>query len=305
MLMPLTGIIPAAPTPFCESGSVNPDAIRLLAKFYRDQRNAGVFVCGTTGECHSLSLDERRTITEAWCDAAPQELPVIVHVGSNALPDAVELARHAQQCGADAIAAMTPFFFKPSLEEVVEFCESIAAAAPDLPFYYYHIPVMTGVDLPVAEFLVRGSARIPTLAGVKFSNSNMKALQECLTIDGGRFDVLFGHDEMLLAGLSLGVCGAIGGTYNYATPLYHRLIAAFEAGDLETARREQAKSVALVNALIGVGFIPASKAVMKMIGIDCGPVRLPLRNVDESELHQLARETSIADCLVEQRHFFV
>src|SRR3954469_8189210 len=120
---------------------------------------------------------------------------------------------------------MAPFFFRPgTVQELVDFMAQVAAAAPALPFYYYHIPSMTGVHIPAAEFLRAAADRIPNLAGVKFTFENLMDYAECVRFSGGRFDVLFGRDEMLLAGLSLGAHGAIGSTYNFAAPVYHRII---------------------------------------------------------------------------------
>ncbi|MCA9203588.1 MAG: dihydrodipicolinate synthase family protein, partial [Planctomycetales bacterium] len=204
--------------------------------------------------------------------------------------EAVVLARQAAQIGADAIAALAPSYFKPAtVEQLIDFCEPLARAAGDTPFYYYDIPGMTGVVLPMARFLEQGKSRIPTLRGMKYSNGNLPQLQECLRLGEGEFDVLFGSDEALLAALALGVRGAVGATYNFAAPLYLRVIEAFEAGDWTTARREQARSVELVNLLYRYGFLPASKRLMAMLGIDCGQVRSPLpplNPVQETELFQ-------------------
>src|SRR5262249_39706172 len=143
-----------------------------------------------------------------------------------------------------AIAALSPSYFKPrSVEALVACCAEVASAAPALPFYYYDIPTMTGVSLPMPDFLAAGAERIPTLAGLKFTNSDRRAYRRCLHAGGGRFDLPWGYDEMLLAALAVGAKGAVGSTYNYAAPLYRRVMAAFAAGDLATARREQYRSV--------------------------------------------------------------
>ncbi len=120
---------------------------------------------------------------------------------------------------------------------------------------------------------------------MKFTNNDLMTLQECLSLEG--FDVVFGYDEMLLAGLALGVRGAVGSTYNFAAPLYRRVLDAFAAGDWAAARAAQRQSVALVRVLQSFGFSRASKAVMRLQGVDCGPVRLPLRPLTEAELREL------------------
>ena len=108
----------------------------------------GAFVCGTTGEGQSLTSDERRQVAARWCAAAPKHFRVIVHVGHASLAEAKALAAHAAQIGAAAVAATPPYFYKPrTAEDVAACCAEIAAAAPGLPFYYYHFPDITGIDI--------------------------------------------------------------------------------------------------------------------------------------------------------------
>ena len=129
---------------------------------------------------------------------------------------------------------------------------------------------------------------MPNLCGLKFSHDDLVQLQACVALDRGAFDVLYGYDETLLAGLCLGVRGAIGSTYNFASAHYERLIKGFEAGDLAAARAAQLKAAELVGALGQYGFLAASKAAMALAGVPCGPVRPPLRNLSREELAALA-----------------
>jgi len=289
---PFTGLIAAPFTPFRHDGSLNTDVIAAYARHLKANGVAGVFVAGTTGEAPALSLEERRRLAEAWMESGrPLGLKVIVQVGHNCQAEAVELARHARSVGADAFAAHAPTFFRPTTSDhLVDFCAPIARAAEELPFYFYHLPGFTGVNLPMPEFLSVGKPRMPNLRGLKFSHVDIVQLQECLALEGGAFDVLFGLDEALLAALALGVRGAVGTTYNLAAPLYHRVIAAFQAGDWTTARREQLRSVGLVRFLQGFGFLAAAKAMMGLLGVDCGPVRAPLRPLTSEELARLRQQ---------------
>ncbi|MDR3621188.1 MAG: dihydrodipicolinate synthase family protein [Paludisphaera borealis] len=281
---PLTGLVPACHSPFHADGRLNVEAVDRQADLLRESRITSVFVGGTTGEWASLTVAERKALTERWIKAGKGTMRVAVHVGHNCQADAIELAAHARQAGAAAVAVMAPSFFKPStIHDLVEFCSPIAAEADPLPFYFYDIPAMTGVRLPMSEFLHEAKFRIPTLKGLKYSNDNMLELQECVRLDDGGFDVLFGSDECLLAGLCLGIRGAVGSTYNFAAPVYHRIQAAFDKGDLATARAEQAKSITLIKTLAEFGFLAASKAVMAMLGVDCGPVRTPLGKLTAAE----------------------
>lgn len=281
---PLSGLIPAPHTPFHADGGLNLSAVDLQAELLRESGLTSAFIGGTTGEWASMTLDERRALAEKWIGAAGGSFQVAVHVGGNCQSEAVELAGHARAAGAKAVAAIFPSYYRPeTIRDFVEFCVPIAAAAAPLPFYFYDFPAMTGVRFPMSECLREGRLRIPTLRGLKFSNNDWLEFQECIRLDGGAFDALLGADECYLAGLSMGFRGTIGNTYNFAAPVYHRIREAFERGDFETARREQGKSIDLVKALAAFGFLAASKAVMAMVGADCGPTRPPVRDLSREQ----------------------
>ena len=237
----------------------------------------GVFVGGTTGEFSSLTFEERLALTARWSAVLKgTPLRTVVHVGSNCLSDAKQLAAHANSLGVAAIAAVAPSYFKPkSLDVLIAWCAELASAAPDTPFYFYDIPVLTGVAFPMADFLEQALARVPTLAGVKFTNPDLMTFQRLLRAGGGRFDILFGLDEQLLAAVVLGARGAVGSGYNFAAPLYRRLLAAANANDFATARAEQYRGVELVALLQRHGYLPAAKELMRLRGIDLGGMRLP------------------------------
>jgi len=284
----LDGLIAAPHTPLHADGSLNLTAIEKQAELLRESSVRGAFVCGTTGESASLRVDERMQIAQRWCEVARDDLLIIVHVGHNCLADAQALAAHAQQVGAYATAAMAPCFFKPAtVDDLVTFCAAVAQSAPDLPFYYYDIPPMTGVRLSMVDFLNQGLERIPNLAGIKFSHNDLFEFQQCLRLRDGRFNMLFGSDEILLSALAVGCRGAVGSTYNYAAPVYHRLMKAYQVGDLATAQAEQLKVVELVRTLFHFGPLAAGKAIMAFLGVECGPVRPPLRNLTTEQMRSL------------------
>lgn len=294
---PFAGLIAAPFTAFRGDGELDLGRIADQVRLLDESGVRGAFVNGTTGEGLSLSTDERKAVAERWAREAAGRLPVIVHSGHASVADARELTRHAAAIGADAVAVTAPFYFRPAgVNDLVAFLADVAAAAPRLPFYFYDIPSTTGVLLPTAEVLRRAADRIPNLVGVKFSNPDLLTLQECVNLDGGRHRVLFGVDEYLLAAVSLGATGAVGSTYNYAAPVYNRMLTALGAGDVATARREQYQSAKLVRVLIDFGGLRAGKAVMAMLGVDCGPVRPPLRPMTRDEaagLYERLRELPI------------
>lgn len=279
MSEPLTGLVAATFTPLHADGSLDLDQVAPMAAMLARSGCRGVYVGGSTGESLSLTVAERQALTEAWVAAAPPELRVVVHAGHTSLPDAVALAAHAQATGAAAVACMAPCFFRPAtLTDLVNWCAEVAAAAPRLPFYYYHLPSGTGVTFPVADLLRAASGRIPNLAGAKYTAETLWDLLDCLRLEGGRYNLLFGRDEMLLAGLALGAKGAVGTTYSFMAPLYVRILEAFEQGATEEARALQLKSWEMIRVFLGAGIPPLSamKPIMAMVGVDCGPPRPPL-----------------------------
>jgi N-acetylneuraminate lyase len=281
-------------------GSVNFAVVPRQVEILLAGKVSAAFVCGTTGEGPSLSTAERMQLAESWMAAAPPELPVVVHVGHASIAEAAALAAHAQRIRAAAVAALAPFFFRPSgVPALVEFCARVASAADRTPFYYYHLPSMTGVSLSVTDFFAQARKAISTFAGIKYTHDNLMEFQQLVAMAGDELDVLFGSDEILLAGLAAGARGAIGSTYNYAAPVYHRIIAAVSAGDLATARKEQARAVRLVEVLRKFGEIPAAKAILTMLGIECGPPRSPLTALSAEQLAALRREVvELGDVLV-------
>lgn len=285
----LKGLIAAAFTPMDGGGKINLSVIDAYADRLAEAKMTGVFVCGTTGESQSLTTEERKRILEQWVRCANGRFKVIVHVGSNSQFEAIDLARHAAKEGADAIGAMAPCFFKPeTVEDLITFFVPVAENAKELPFYYYNMPSMTGVNLPVATFLSEGKKRIPNLVGTKFTHNNLMEMGECLYRDNGAFEVLHGYDEILIAGLAFGAVAGVGSTYNYLPEVYQGILKAMENGDLKTARRLQMKSIEIVKIIIRYGGgVRGGKAIMNLIGIECGPCRSPISPVSESEYKQL------------------
>lgn len=267
------------------------DAIGPMIDRLVDTGVAGLYVCGSTGEGMSLTCDERKRIVEASVEATAGRLPVIVQVGHNSLHDARDLARHAATCGADAVSATCPSYFKiGDNKTLVASMKEIAAGAPETPFYYYHIPSLTGSSIDVVDFLKRGGDAIRTLSGLKYTHTLLHEFQDCLRVDDGRFDVVWGCDEMLLGALATGARAAIGSTYNIAAPLYRQVIDAFQSGQAEAARDLQFNSVRMVNVMKRYSFHAALKAVMEMLGMPGGPCRLPLCDISEQEVDSLREQ---------------
>lgn len=295
----IKGLVAATHTPFHANGSLNLGIVDKQAAHLLATGVTHAFIGGTTGESSSLTFEERRALAMRWFEVTRgSALNVIVHVGSNCLADSRNLAAQAQELGAGAVSALAPSYFKPgNVDTLVESMAQIASAAPELPFYYYEIPTMTGLSLSPSEFLSQARDRIPNLAGIKFTSSNLMEYQLCRASHDGQFDIPFGFDEMMLGALALGATGAVGSSLNFAAPIYNRLIAAFHRGDLIAAREEQMRSVRTIQKLAARGYMGAAKAVMKMLGVDVGPARLPCGSLDADQAAALGSE-------LEQMGFF-
>eukprot|EP00941_MAST-03F_sp_MAST-3F-sp1_P004882 g4882.t1 len=227
----INGLVAATFTPFSADLSLNITKIEEDASFLHSTGVNNVFVCGTTGESLSLQLEERKRITEEWVRVAQYyDLKVIVHVGANAVGDAIELAAHAAKVGAHAIAAMPPTFFKPATVDALALTIStIFNAAPKLPAYYYHIPSMTGSKFLMLD-LIQSMEKLSlakNFVGIKYTGlyepGAFGDLQKCMRYGNGKYEVLSGRDEMTVEALSIGVLGFVGSQYNFAAEIYNEI----------------------------------------------------------------------------------
>ena len=213
----LIGLINAPFTPFDSNNEVNYAPIDKYVELLVNNGIKGVFINGSSGEGYLLTDKERMLLAEKWITVAPKNFKVRVHVGSTCVESSRMLAAHAQSHGAYAIGAMAPPFPKIGrIEELVKYCEEIASAAPDLPFYFYHIPAFNGAFLSMVEFLKAVDGRIPNFAGIKYTYESLYEYNQCRLYKNGKFDMLHGQDETILPCLAMGGAqGGIGGTTNY------------------------------------------------------------------------------------------
>ena len=293
----INGLIVAPFTPMNPDRSINYDLIKKQASIFSNNKLSGVFICGTTGESLSLTIEERMQISEKWKKYIDKQLLLIVHVGSECLLYAKELAKHAQSIGANAIATIGPTFFRPSnIKDLVEFCYEIASAAPELPFYYYHIPSMTGLNFKMNEFLKYAENRISNLAGIKYTHEDLYDFNRCMEYKNSKYDILFGRDEILLAGLSLGARGAVGSFYNFASPIFYQILLNFNRGNIKRAQQLQKKVQDFTEIYFKFGGnVATGKAIMRIAGLDCGPVRLPLVDLSKPQYDAMKKELDKID----------
>lgn len=287
------GLIDAPFTPFYPNGEVNLEPIPAYACMLKKNGLKGVFINGSSGEGYMLTLEERMKLAEKWIESAPFDFKVIVHVGSCCVKESRMMAEHAQSIGAWGIGAMAPPFPKIGrIEELVKYCEIIASGAPKLPFYYYHIPAFNGAYLSMVNFLKAVDGRIDNFAGIKYTYESLYEYNQCRLYKDGKYDMLHGQDETILASLALGGArGGIGGTTNYNGRELTSIIQAWDKGFVTTAREKQEFSQAVINVICHYrGNIVGGKRIMKLIGFDLGPNRVPFQNLTDEEELEMKKE---------------
>ena len=288
----INGLIVPVFTPMDLNGEINYSIIPQYASFLIENGVDGIFVCGSSGEGMLMSLAERKKLIEAWKPYINEHFKMIVHVSATSYLDARDLSIHARANGAYAISVMGPVFLQPQkIDDLISYCKNIASATPDLPFYYYHIPVRTQVNFKMIDFLAKGESQIPNLAGIKFTFSNLMDLLLCIRYKNYKFDILHGSDETFLCGLTLGAKGGIGTTFNFMPQLYLRMWKAFNAGDMQAAVDLQYISTQCIDIISrNGGGIVAGKAIMNLCGIPCGPCRPPLPQISGNEIQKMKEE---------------
>lgn len=282
LMQKISGLIAAPFTPFDESGELNLALIPAYYDMLKKNKVTGAFICGSTGEGVSLTFDEKVAVMTAWASltSTDAEFTLMMLLGGTNIKECQQLARLAEQVGVDAVSFTSPSYFKPAnVDQLAKCCVEIAGASPRTAFYYYHIPVLTGGNFPMIELLKKIDGVISNFRGIKYTHEDFMDFLSCMNFAERKYDMLWGRDENMLSALVLGVKGAVGSTYNYAAPLYLRLMEAFEAGDLEKANALQQQSIDMISLLGKYGGIAVGKAFMKLISLNCGEFRLPVKNM--------------------------
>jgi len=296
----IQGIIDAPFTPFDAEGNVNCAVVPRYCDMLVRNGLRGVFINGSSGEGYLLTEDERMQLAEAWTAAAPEGFIVIVHVGSTCVTSSRRLAKHAAEIGAYGIGAMaTPFPKINRVQELAEYCSQIASGAPELPFYFYHIPAFNGAYLSMHDFLkyIDESGCIPNFAGIKYTYESLYEYNRCMRYGGGKYDMLHGQDETILPCLAMGGArGCIGGTTNYNGRCLVGIQKAWDAGDLEKARSLQNYAQDVIDVICKYrGNIVCGKRIMRLMGLDLGENRAPFQNITPEEEELLKQDLEAID----------
>jgi N-acetylneuraminate lyase len=289
----ISGIIAAPFTPFDRHGNQDLEIIPEYYRFLEKNGVAGAFINGSTGEGPSMTQKERYLNAEKWagCLKNDGKIGVINLVGGTSYQECIENAIHSKEAGLSAIAILGPYYFKPAGEsQLAEFVARIGETVPDMPVYYYHIPVLTGVSMPMIGFLKKISGLLPNFAGIKYTNEDFMDFLSCLNFRERKYDMLWGRDECMLSALVLGTKGFVGSTYNYAAPLYIKLMEAFRKNNLDEAVTLQQLSINMISLLGKYGGMGTGKAFMRYIGLDCGEFRSPVKNIPGEMYKEFVRD---------------
>ncbi len=289
------GLVAAPFTPMDKGGNINYDMIKPYYDFLEKNGIIGAFINGSTGEGPSLTQKEKQLQAEKWADCLRSggKVRIINLVGGTSPSECIENALFSAEIGISAIAVVAPYYFKPvDTDNLANFISTIGESVPQMPVYFYHIPSFTGVKLPMLSFLEKITSRLPNFTGIKYTHEDYMDFLSCLNFRNGAYDLLWGKDECLLPALSLGCKGSVGSTYNYAAPLYHDLIGAFNKGNLAEARRLQQISIDMIGLSRKYRGLATGKAYMKYIGLDYGQFRSPIENMTEEMYDEFVNDVS-------------
>jgi N-acetylneuraminate lyase len=274
------GVWPALLTPLIANDEVNIPALRRLLDYVLGAGMYGIYLCGSSGEAVLLSPEERMRLAEATVSHVAGQVPVMVHVGAASTRDAVALARHARDIGADAVSSVTPFYYRVDTSGLMAHYRQIAQAA-QLPVYVYNIPDATGVNVTVR--VMQELLDLGCIQGLKYTSYNLLQMRQIIETCGDRLTVFSGLDEIFLPCLVMGVQGGIGTTYNCLPHLFVELYDAWSNGDVAQAQELQFVVDRVVLALARYNVIPSVKVAMRFLGLDCGDPRLPLCPLTDEE----------------------
>ncbi len=231
------GVIPAFYACYDEEGSISPEGVKALARYFVEKGVKGVYVNGSSGECIYQSVEDKKIVLENVMEAAKGKLTVIAHVACNNTKDSMELARHAESVGADAIAAIPPIYFRLPEHAIAQYWNDISSAAPNTDFVIYNIPQLAGVALTMNLFAEM--RKNPNVVGVKNSSMPVQDIQMFKAAAGDDYVIFNGPDEQFISGRVIGAEGAIGGTYGAMPELFLKMDELVREGELGRAKELQ------------------------------------------------------------------
>lgn len=281
------GIIPAFYACYDDAGKVSPSRVQALARHLLTSGVQGLYVNGSSGECIYLTVEERKVILENVMEAVGGKMTIIAHVACNNTQDSMELAKHAESLGVDAIAAIPPIYFRLPEVAIAKYWNDISKAAPNTDFVIYNIPQLAGVALTIP--LLKEMLKNPKVVAVKNSSMPVQDIQMFKDAGEGKLTVFNGPDEQFIAGRIMGAQGGIGGTYAAMPGLFLKANQLFETGNFSKAQDVQNDICRIIYALCACkgNMYAVIKELLRRKGVQCGSVRAPLYPLQADDMGQI------------------
>ncbi|MBO9604654.1 MAG: dihydrodipicolinate synthase family protein [Paenibacillaceae bacterium] len=291
------GVYVAMPACYDKEGEVSPEAIANLVRYLKTTGIRGLYVGGSTGEGMLQTKEERKLVLETAVKESAGELQIIAHIGAITTRESVELAKHAEQLGVDAISSIPPFYYRPSDQGVKNHWLAMIEATK-LPFIIYHIPGTTGFNLSTSLF--KEMVAHNQVVGLKITTSSSYELQQFKRFGGDNFVVFNGPDEQYVAGRVMGACGGIGGTYGAMPELFVKIERCYTAGDIDEAARWQFRVNEIIADMLSVPIYAALKHIIALRGVDIGAPRLPIEPLGPQHMATVERIAATIDRYVSE-----
>ena len=278
------GVIPAFYACYDDQGEISPERVRALVEYFLVKGVQGLYVNGSSGECIYQSVADRKLILEEVMAVAKGKLTIIAHVACNNTKDSMELARHAESLGVDAIATIPPIYFRLPEYSIAQYWNDISAAAPHTDFVIYNIPQLAGVALTPS--LYTEMLKNERVIGVKNSSMPVQDIQTFAALGGEDHLVFNGPDEQFLGGRLMGARAGIGGTYGVMPELFLKLNQLIADKELERAKELQFTINTIIGKLTAThgNMYSVIKEVLKINeSLNIGSVRAPLTPVTDTD----------------------
>ena len=280
-----TGAGVAIVTPMKADGEINYDKLKELIDFQINNSTDAIVICGTTGESATMTEQEHIEAIRFTADYVNKRVPVIAGTGSNCTKTAIELSREAQSAGVDAVLVVTPYYNKATQKGLIQHYTDVAKSI-DLPIIMYNVPSRTGCNIQ-PETAVKLAKEVDNIVAIKAATGNLSQESKTMMLAEGALDMYSGEDGLIVPLMSIGAKGVISVLSNVAPQQTHDICAEFLAGNIEKARELQFKALPLVDALFcEVNPIPV-KTALNLMGMEVGPLRMPLCEMEEANLNRL------------------
>lgn len=274
-------------TPMNANGSVNYEKLTELVNFQIEHKTDAIIICGTTGESATLSEEEHKKCVETAVKAAAGRVPVIAGSGSNNAAHAVELSKNAEAAGADALLVVTPYYNKATQKGLYEYYKLIAKNT-SLPIIMYNVPSRTGTNIKPSTAM-KIAKEIKNVVGIKEACGSLSQIAELASLNDGSLDIISGNDDQTIPILSIGGVGVISVLANIAPENTHDMVMEYLNGNLERAKKLQLEAIEMINALfVEVNPMPV-KTAMNLMGMNVGPLRLPMCEMEENNVKVLEK----------------